>query len=201
MIALATATAYSADSFSSAGGEPAWEFSAAGYYYAFPAEDDLLIMVATADRGGLHLEARYNYEGVRTDSAFAGRNLSTGRAVGIALTPMAGGAFGSTSGPLQALGASLGHSIVDVYLEMEYSIDTRGTSTNFLYSWSELGVAPTDLVRFGLSVQRTRVKQRPLVLDRGLFAQITPPYGAVSLYAFDLFTDSWFLLVGLELAW
>ncbi len=196
-----TVSATLADSLDTSGKRIAWEFSVAGYYYALPADDDVLVAVAPADRGNLHLEARYNYEDLKTASVFAGWRLSAGEAFTIELTPMAGVAFGRTTGIVPALEASLGYGILDFYVESEYLFDLNDKSGNFFYSWLELGVAPIDLIRAGVTAQRTRIFQSPLELDRGLFAQLTPELGSATVYAFNLFTDSWFLIVGIEMAW
>ena len=189
------------DSLHSAGEPVPWEFSVQGYYYVFPADRDVFIPVASADFGNLHLEGRYNYEDLKTASLFAGWSLSTGDAFTIELTPMAGVAFGRTTGIVPGLEASLGYGMFDFYVESEYLFDLNDNAGNFSYSWLELAVTPIDLVRAGLTAQRTRVFQSPLEVDRGLFAQLTREPGSVSLYAFNLFTDSWFLIVGLGLSW
>ncbi len=189
------------DSLDANGKQSRWEFSAAAYYYALPADNDILIGVFTQDLGNLHLEARYNYEDRNTASVFGGWTFSSGESFTIALTPMAGVAFGRTAGVVPALEMSLGYSMFDFYGESEYLFDVNDRSGNFFYSWLELGIAPTELLRAGLTAQRTRVFQSPLDVDRGLFAQLKPQPGTVSLYAFNLFTESWFLIVGFEIEW
>jgi hypothetical protein len=110
-------------------------------------------------------------------------------------------AFGRTTGIIPALEAELGYGIADLYLESEYLIDLDESKWSFFYTWLELGVSPGDLFRVGLSAQRTRLFQTPLELDRGLFAQLTPDLGAVSLYAFNLFTDNWFMVISARVDW
>jgi len=193
--------AASPDSLSVTGRHIPWEFSVSGSYYAYPADEDNLIAVARANRGNLQFEARYNYEDRKTGSVFAGWILSAGTSFTISMTPMAGMAFGRTTGVVPALEASLGAGMFDFYAETEYLIDVHDLSGNFFYSWLELGVAPIDIVRIGLTAQRSRIVQSPLVLDRGLFAQVAPGPGKLSLYAFNLFTESWFLVVGIEISW
>jgi hypothetical protein len=189
------------DSLGPDGKQIQWKFSAAGSYYAMPADDDILIGVFRGDLGNLHLEARYNYEDLKTASLFAGWILSAGESFTIALTPMAGVAFGRTTGIVPALEASLGYGMFDFYGESEYLLDVNDRSGNFFYSWFELGIAPDDLFRAGLVAQRKRIIQSALVVDRGLFAQLTPGSATVSLYAFNLFTESWFLVIGLGVSW
>ncbi len=138
------------------------EFSVAGYYYAFPADDDLVMAVARADRGTLHLEARYNYEDRRTASVFAGWNFAAGETFTIELTPMAGIAFGNTRGIIPALEMSLGYGPLDLYAEGEYLFDLRDKEGNFAYTWLELGFTPADPLRAGLVAQRTRIFREPV---------------------------------------
>ncbi len=59
---------------------PGWAFSATGMYYFPPDQDNFLLVIGTADRGSLHLEARYNYEALDTGSLFAGWTFSGGNA-------------------------------------------------------------------------------------------------------------------------
>ena len=195
------ASATPPDSLAAGAGNLRWDFSVAGFYYVLPDDDDIVMLVAKADRDNLHLESRYNYEDLRTASVFAGWTFSSGEAFTIDLTPMAGVALGRTAGVVPALEASLGYGEFDFYLESEYLVDIRETSESFFYSWLELGVAPHGMLRAGLVAQRTRVAQTPLEISRGLFAQLTPDLGSVSVYAFNLFTESWLLVVGLEISW
>jgi hypothetical protein len=189
------------DSLGTAGNSNPWEFSLAGYYYAIPGDEDILMAVGRANRGILHLETRYNYEDRRTASLFGGLNYAAGEAFTIELTPMAGVAFGRTEGIVPALEMSLGYGAFDFYAEGEYLFDLNDKSGNFAYTWLELGATPIELVRAGLVAQRTRIFQSPLEIDRGLFAQLAPGPGTFSVYAFNLFTDSWFLVIGLEVGW
>jgi len=195
------ARAFPSDSLEANGKQSQWEFSAAGYYYAWPEDSDILVGVFRQDLGNLHLEARYNYEGRNTASVFGGWTLSAGEPFTISLTPMAGVAFGSTTGVIPALEMSLGYGMIDFYAEGEYLIDIHDTSGNFFYSWLELGITPTDFFRGGLAAQRTRVVESPLEVDRGLFAQINPVPVSVYAYAFNLFTDNWFMVMAVQVAW
>jgi hypothetical protein len=195
------AVAGTPDSLHASAKPVAWSFSLAGYYYALPKDKDIPLGVATGDYGDLHLEARYNYEDFRTGSVFAGWTLSMGESVAIALTPMAGVAFGETSGVVPALEASLEYDILDFYSETEYLIDVQDQAGNFLYTWLELGVAPNDLFRIGFTAQRLWTVESNFELDRGVFAQVRPAPGVVSVYAFNLFTGNWFIVAGLEYAW
>ncbi len=174
----------------------AWTFSLSGANYLFPYDPDILMVVATADRDQMHLEARYNYEALRTGSAFVGWNFNGGETVQFTATPMAGVAFGDLTGLIPALKLSVGYGIADFYAESEYAFDLNDSEGSFFYSWLELGFTPVEMFRGGGVAQRTRVVRTPLDLDRGIFAQFIPEPATVSLYAFNLFTEHWFLVAG-----
>jgi hypothetical protein len=59
---------------------PGWAYSVMGSYYSFRNQSDCLLAVATAKKGPLHLEARYNYEAQDSGSLFAGWKFSGGKA-------------------------------------------------------------------------------------------------------------------------
>ena len=148
-----------------------WAFSVSGNDYIFPDEDDLLMGVATADRGALHLETRYNYEARNTGSVWGGWNWSTGTKVEFEITPMLGVVFGDTDGVAPGCKMSLGWKRLDAYLESEVVLDAHHDEDNFIYAWSELGWKPVDWLRVGLVGQRTRVVEDGLDVQRGLLAQ------------------------------
>ena len=75
-----------------------WSFAASAYTYVVPDDHDYVQPTVTADRGWLHLEARYNYEALDTGSAWVGYNFSGGETLAWEFTPMIGGVFGDTTG-------------------------------------------------------------------------------------------------------
>jgi len=179
-----------------AGASPVWDGSVSLFYYALPQDTDFPLVVGTADRGALHGEVRYNYEDLKTVSIFGGWNIEGGESVEFLLTPMAGVAFGQTTGLIPALELSLAAGAFDLYVEGEYLFDLEDGEASFFYTWSELGVT-LGPVRTGLTAQRQRIFQTPLEIDRGLFAQLMQGPATVSFYAFNIATESSFLIFGL----
>ena len=128
--------------------EPAagkWSFSAAAYTYIVPDSREYVQPTVTADRGWLHLEARYNYEGLDTGSAWVGYNFSGGEKLAWEFTPMVGGVFGDTTGIAPGYKGTLSWWKLELYSEGEYVFDTDDSSENYFYNWSELTLAPVDL--------------------------------------------------------
>lgn len=164
---------------------PGWAFSATGMYYWPPDDDNFLLVIATADRGSLHLEARYNYEALDTGSLFAGWTFAGGDTLTYELTPMLGGVFGDTRGIAPGFEASLAYGITDFYIEAEYLYDFDNHEDSYTYAWSEFGFAPWEWLRFGLVGQRTRVYRSDRDIQRGGFAQLMFGKATLGLYVFN----------------
>lgn len=147
--------------------ERAWSFSASAYTYILPDSRNYVQPTIMADRGWLHLEARYNYEDVDAGSAWIGYNFSFGEKLTLDFAPMIGGVFGSTTGVAPGYRVSLAWWKLELYSETEYVFDTSNSSDSFLYTWSELTLAPVDSLRYGLVVQRTRLYQTDFDIQRG----------------------------------
>jgi hypothetical protein len=149
---------------------PAERFSATGYGYVIPDAPNYLMGMAWADLAWLHFEGRYNYEALRTGSAFGGLNLGWGQRLRLNLTPMVGGVFGRLDGIAPALRFTINWWRLDLFSESEVVIPFSSGSRAFYYNWSELGVSLPLGIRVGGAVQRNLVFQTSLELQRGLFA-------------------------------
>ena len=164
--------------------DTAWSFSASGYTYFVPDDSNYLQPTFTADRGWLHLEARYNYEALETGSAWVGYNFS-GETLAWEFTPMLGAVFGDTTGIAPGYKGSLGWRKLEFYSEGEYVFDTADSSDSFFYNWSELTLAPVEWFRFGLVTQRTRVYQTDREIQRGLLAGVSFKNVSFTGYGFN----------------
>lgn len=177
-------------SFSSAqdASPPEWDFTATGYYYLLDDESDYLLAIATAKRGRLHLEARYNYEAADLGSLFAGWTFSGGETVTYEVTPILGTLLGDEDGLVPGLEVGIAYGIVDLYVEAEYVHDLDEQEESFTYAWSELGFSPFEKWRIGLAGQRLREHDSERDTQRGVFAQFTA--GAFTYGAFVFNLDS-----------
>jgi hypothetical protein len=147
---------------------PPWAWSAFAYTYVLPDEPNYVQPTITADRGRLHLEARFNYEDRDTGSLWAGINLGGGETVAWELTPLVGGVFGRTDGIAPGYKGSITWRALEFYSEGEVLIDANEAADSFFYNWSELTLAPWEWLRVGLVTQRTRVYQSDREIQRGL---------------------------------
>jgi hypothetical protein len=151
--------------------KPAWEFAVNAYPTQVRGGDNFTSAIAVANRGPLHLEARYNYEAVGARSAFIGWTFAGGDAVTWELTPLLGGAWGEISAFVPGLEASVAWRRLDFYVEAEYVRDNKAQSDRYTYAWSELGFQAFEWLRIGAAGQRTRAYGGEREYQRGPFIQ------------------------------
>jgi len=152
--------------------KPSWEFGLTAYPTIVRNGNDYTSGIGVADRGPLHLEARINYESVGARSVFVGWTFAGGEELTWELTPLVGGAWGTTEAFVPALQASLGWGRLDFYIEAEY-VRPSDKESKYVYAWSELGFRPVEWLRAGLVAQRTRSYGGERDIQRGPFAQVT----------------------------
>jgi hypothetical protein len=162
-----------------------WFLSASVFYNFIPGGDDYLWPVFTADHDWLHLEGRYNYEDLRTASAWIGYNFDGSKKIIYSITPMLGGVLGKTKGI--GLGAEiiLNYKKIDFYSESEYIFHIPESEGNFFYTWSELSYSPLRWFRLGFALQHTKVYKTNAELQRGILAGFSWKRAELSGYAFD----------------
>lgn len=189
LVAVATTAA------AQAGDERPWTIGATAYAYFVPDEPDFVMAVAPADVRLLHVEARYNYEALRSGSAFVGLNARWGDRLHIVFTPMFGGVAGDLDGLVPALRLTLTWWKLDLSSESEIVVSLDDSASSFFYNWSELGVSPWPWLRTGAALQRMHVVQTPLAVQRGVFVSGTFRFVTIVLYEFNLgwTTPTWVL--------
>jgi hypothetical protein len=176
-----------------------WSFYAEADNYIFPTEPDILTLIATADKGIWHLEARYNYEDRNTASVFGGLNFTAGNKLQLVLTPMAGIVFGRLNGLAPGLETDLSYNIFNFNSQSEWVFDFSGKEGNFIYTYLQLGVSVTDHFGLGFTAQRTRLYQTSFDLQRGIFAQYSFWKLNTSLSYFNPFSTSYFFVAILSI--
>ena len=179
---------------------PAWELRAALLGYSLPDEADYLQPVVAVDRGRLHLEGRYQYEDRESASFFVGWTLGAGEEVELELVPMLGGVAGRTNGIVPGLELSLAWGPLELYSESEYVFDLEDGGSSFFYAWSELSAWPTEWLRFGVALQRTRVFQAARDVSAGPLVGLAMWKLSAALYLFQLGGDEQFAVASLEAA-
>jgi hypothetical protein len=178
-----------------------WTFNLTTDGYIIPNGTDYASPVFSADRSWLHLEARYNYENLRTGSLWLGYNFAAGKKLVLNVTPMIGGVFGRTTGIAPGCEASLSYEKVQLSVSNEYVFDTTHKSGSFYYTWPQLTYSATNWLRVGLMAERTRAFQTSLDVQRGFLVGISRTKWESTVYIFNAgFTDPTVVLeLGLNL--
>jgi len=187
VVALFTSVVRGAEEEASAG---EWSFSASAYTFVVNDSRDYVSPILTAERGWLHLEARYNYEALDTGSVFAGYNFEWGDEVAIGLTPMLGGVFGETNGVAPGYRFFVSWKRLEFSSEGEYLFDLDDDSDNFFYAWTELSYSLTDWLRAGLALQRTRAYESDVDFQPGVLLGVSWKKLDFTAYAFDSGLDA-----------
>jgi hypothetical protein len=162
-----------------------WEYSLKLDTFVVPHDRNFLNPNFTADRDTLHLEGRYNYEGLETGSVWLGYNLSTGKDLVFEATPMAGAVFGDTNGIAPGYSATLSYKKLELYSQGEYVFDLEDKSRNFFYNWSEVSYSPKEWVRAGIVAQRTKAYETSLDVQRGILAGLSYKKLNFTTYVFN----------------
>jgi hypothetical protein len=150
-----------------------WSFAISGFVFDPPDESLYFSPIFYADRGALHVEARYNYEDLETGSVFIGRNFEAGENVTLTAVPMFGLVLGSTQGVAPGAEIEIAWRRLALYAESEYVFDLEESDESFLYTWLEATVAPAEWLRLGLVAQRTRTYDTALDVQRGLLVELS----------------------------
>lgn len=169
---------------------PTWSWSAAAAFYAVPDDPNYVQPTVAADRGRLHLEARYNYEAQKTLSAWAGVNFEVGDTVSLAFTPMFGVITGDLDGVAPGFLLTLSGWKLELYSEGEHVYDAGDETGNFFYNWTEFTIQATEWLRAGLVTQRTRAYQTERDIQRGLLVSVDVWKGSLTTSVFEPFSGS-----------
>ena len=178
---------------------PAWAIDASLWAYIVPDSPDYLSLTVLADHHWLHLEGRYNYEAIETASFWVGYDFRVDKKVTMLLTPMVGGLVGSIDGAAPGYELTLDWWKLEFYSSGEYVVDFDDSSLNYVYNWTQLGIAPVEWLQLGAVIQRTKAWESPRDIQRGFFAAVGWERFNAGLYVFNPDdTPTWVLSVGVS---
>jgi hypothetical protein len=157
----------------------------------------IFLPIIQANKGNLHIEARYNYEDLKTVSGWIGYNFFGGEEFEYFVTPMVGGAVGRTNGIAGGLEFTFSYVGFELYSESEYLFDFESSENNFFYNWTDFTYSPLDWLWFGISGQLTKVDQTELEIDRGLLLGAAYKNWQFTGYYYNSFSDDVFFMLSL----
>jgi hypothetical protein len=148
-------------------------FALSAFLFDPPDESPYFSPLFYADRGVLHLEARFNYEDLDTGSIFIGRSFEAGEEVTLTAVPIFGVVLGNTDGVAPGAEIEIAWRQLALYAESEYVVGLGEDGEDFLYTWIEATIAAADWLRLGLVAQRTRTYESGLDVQRGLLVELS----------------------------
>lgn len=161
-----------------------WTGGITAFLFDPPHDDTYGLAIVTADRAALHLEGRYNYEGLETASVFGGWTFVSEGDVAVTFTPMLGLVIGKSDGVAPGAEAEVSWRALVFYVESEYVVEFEGGDGNFLYTWIE-ATASHAWLRGGLVAQRTTAYQTDLEIQRGLMLEAARASWSLGVYWFN----------------
>ena len=126
--------------------ESEWECSLSTSTYLVQNGRDYANPNLVVDRDWLHLEARYNYEAIKTGSLWLGYNFSVGKKLVLEAAPCSAACSETSPESPQAIRSRSVTSQSSSSLKASISSMLETRSGNFFYSWSELSCCTCNLV-------------------------------------------------------
>lgn len=173
-----------------------WKFNLEGDFYF--TDPFFVLPLITADKDWVHIEARYNYEELKTFSGWLGYNFSGGKKFEYNIVPMGGFVLGRITGFAPGLELGFNFWNLEFSSQSEYVFDTEDSENNFYYNWTDLSYSPLNWLYFGLSAQRTKAYRTDLDIQRGMFAGVSYNILDMSGYYFNPGTEDSFFLLSLS---
>jgi hypothetical protein len=130
--------------------EDEWECSLSISTYLVQNGRDYANPNLVVDRDWLHLEARYNYEAIKTGSLWLGYNFSVGKKLALEAAPMLGGVFGDITGIAPGYSLSLSYEQIEFFTQGEYFFDAAIHAGNFFYSCPRPTAQTLNHIKLGI---------------------------------------------------
>lgn len=144
-----------------------WDFNA--QLYLTITSDNLVAMpVFNMTKNHLYLQSRFNYESAETYSLSAGYLFNGGDKFSYEITPMMGIMLGKQYGFLPEISINLSYRNFNLSSDSEYQINLKHPKLNYISTWNEFTFYPKDWLYAGISVQRSRIFNTYLDVQKGI---------------------------------
>ena len=160
-----------------------------------------LIPVASVDVNNWHIEARYNYEDVRTASVWAGPTFEWKGAVPGYVAPLGGVVFGNLNGVALGLETETTYDIFSLYAEAEYVVVPSDRTSDYFYLWADFTATFWEQLHVGLTLQRLRAVEQAPATSPGAFVGTTIGIVTPKIYAFGLTSDEPYFMLSIDVEW
>ena len=144
-----------------------------------------------------YAELRYNYEDAETLSLYGGKTFAGGSGLDYNITPMVGFSTGKFTGVSFAAKAETRWENFYLSSETQYSMAIKNNTTNFFFSWSELGYNISSNFFGGLAMQYTR-QEGISNFEPGLVAGVSIKNISFPFYVFSPSRPDGYFILGLN---
>lgn len=106
-----------------------------------------------------YLEARYNYEDVKTVSLYFGKSFSVNKKVDFEIIPMLGLVYGEFKGLSPGFNLSFEYKRFHSSTECQYTIDFEDNGNSFFWDWSNFYMRIHENISLGCAIQINKSKK------------------------------------------
>ncbi len=176
-----------------------WSHDIEGWLYLVP-NATTFSPIYTADKDWLHLEAHYNYEDLKTFSAWFGYNFNGGNKFSWTITPMAGVVIGNLNGLAPGLETNFDFAGFNLNSTSQYVFDFSEKQLDYYYNWTDFTFSPFDWLFFGGSLQRTRLYEGSLEVQRGALLGFSFRWFDLSGYWYNPRSDDSYVVLAMAIS-
>jgi hypothetical protein len=172
------------------------------YYYIQKNEPLTLVpIVHIQNDRNWYVEARYNYEELRSASVYVGKNFSKeSESLYYSVTPIIGGVAGKFTGGSAGMNLQVEYGKFFFYSQSQFTFTPKSKGNNFLFGWAELAVEPLPWVYLGLSLQHTHdLRTHGKVTEEGIVIGFNFRRWTFPLYGFNLGDSQRYFILGINL--
>ena len=143
-----------------------------------------------------YVEARYNYEDVNSFSLYVGKVIEGGDKITYAIVPMLGVVVGKFKGG--SAGANVDIELGKLFFntQSQYTFSVIDRSSNYIFSWSEMGYQPLTWFYFGVTTQVT-YQSNYLLTEPGIVLGFTKGKWTFPLYSYNSLSDNRYFVLGI----
>jgi hypothetical protein len=172
------------------------------YAYLQKGESPTFVPIVHIQNKKWYGEARYNYEELKTFSAYVGKIFSGDEGShSYAIIPVIGIVMGKFKGGSVGLDVTFNDGDFFFCSQSQYTFSKSERYQNFMYSWSELGYEPSKWFYAGLALQHTQLFQKseePISYEFGAMAGLKLGRLTIPFYSFSPFAIDRYFLVGVN---
>jgi hypothetical protein len=136
-----------------------------------------------------YLEARFNYEDLRTFSLYFGKSFYAGKRSTFEITPMIGAVAGNLNGISPGLNVALDHLRFSTYTQTQYTFDLRNSDNSFYWDWTNFSYAVYKNFGIGGSVQVYLPRMGDVSVATGPLVNFKFKHLLLEAFSYDFWKD------------